>query len=684
MSSAGARFRNRKISLKQSLQVFKQNELPELEIEDQQRELEHFDTGVEKGEEEEHHLQQVIIANQAAVAGNQVKQIYIPTPDASQKWAEASKYYAKDFKEPSNYICFSSTVEDTCRPFYCLDEVDEEFVKKLNASSKEAISESEFESIAEAFEKIIEKKQPFLTMDPESILGFKELKSICMNSYESLHSDLSKELDFEPFRTLFDKAENSNMRELPVLLDTYGEEVYKHWRERKIQRRGKPVFPTLKFESPTQKDDNDTYICFRRREVRQARKTRRQDTQSSDRIRLLYSELKRARELVYMCAEREARRMKFVETEKRVFDLRCHVKSLKRELGVKGEEEDLVSPKRKKIVPIIPDVKLEPRDRVLSAVKRSGGGSSVSAPSGTSAAAIKRTPANSSSTQLYVRLPSSRIPDLDMTTVSAVLKEKDKAISAAVTEKLRQRAKMDQGWVNLTEDCFNPLFKINMPEDHILDSSHVPYSSIASSLYEVEKSNYITAKLSETLRKHAPLPNVVTLKNSNGETVTTPSVSTYAAGCKGNVDVSQPIVKFRKRVGRRGVWIDRKPTHAPLDSYLNFSSDSEPETHLNVYDCREDRNKRLASRFSFDQDIERYEPIDPSRLNQISAQTQSIRFGSMLLTKSYEHLQHARQKYLLGQHEALQQKSVSEGNGLRVPLSSSMSTPSATSNVLKH
>jgi enhancer of polycomb-like protein len=48
---ASARFRQRKISVKQTLQILLQSDIPDLEDE-QQRELQQVETGVEKGEEE--------------------------------------------------------------------------------------------------------------------------------------------------------------------------------------------------------------------------------------------------------------------------------------------------------------------------------------------------------------------------------------------------------------------------------------------------------------------------------------------------------------------------------------------------------------------------------------------------------------------------------------------------------
>lgn len=51
VSSSSARFRQRKISTKQVLQILYQADIPDLE-EEQQRDLQQIETGVEKGEEE--------------------------------------------------------------------------------------------------------------------------------------------------------------------------------------------------------------------------------------------------------------------------------------------------------------------------------------------------------------------------------------------------------------------------------------------------------------------------------------------------------------------------------------------------------------------------------------------------------------------------------------------------------
>jgi enhancer of polycomb-like protein len=105
---------------------------------------------------------------------------------------------------------------------------------------------------------------------------------------------------------------------------------------------GKPIAPTLKFEENEKDDSNDPYICFRRREVRQVRKTRRQDAVSSERIRRLKTEMQQARDLVSMVSSREKMRDEALKAEKKVFLMRCKVKEVKRKLAIVGGDEDLV------------------------------------------------------------------------------------------------------------------------------------------------------------------------------------------------------------------------------------------------------------------------------------------------------------------------------------------------------
>lgn len=805
-AGAGARFRQRKISVKVTLPIFNQKDVSggELELEPSQlhhlnsgaaqqpRDLHAIETGVDKNEEDEVHLQQVINAAQRVLLGASdskddkglASSVYIPTPDASKLWKDAPKYYSDlKFIEPESYIKFSATVEDTLGVEYNMDEADEEFfnntlvkeypesqmksdkrkVEKGSTSDSpsedtKACSELEFEAICDRFEKTIEEKQPFLSMDPSTILSYKELSSIILDEFNSstnkdypylltgsnlkyisttsLKEKLSKELSFEPFVTTFDKDQLStcSTRSIPKLMQLFGQPVYDHWKARKLERKGKAITASLKFEDPNanEKDnDNDPYICFRRREFRQARKTRRADNLGAERIRLMQKSLKRARELVFDVCKRELLKLQTWEADYEIFKLRSEAKSVKRAVGIKGDDHLFYPHKRKRIIKIEPEEEEEVEyTKTKKERRRQQDCDSPAFATSKERLANGQTQPEASSTQPYVKLPPSKIPDMDLVTVSLVLKEKNETIKRAVLEKLRKRKDHDKGYVNITYDPYQPFFNISTNKGNKnMELSHIPYSSIASSNYhQVNTTNVLSDQLKKLLEDgKRPYPGMKTFSGSNGELIPSkpfPHLQTllkdhlnskvnnsgYVAQLLSNIEsnnfstysngfgkqendededgshISGPIFRLRKRAGRANrIFVDRKglmsrPDEA-INTWLNESAnlDGEEQDNMdvekvvpNAYDCKADAVKRMDSRWRFDDDYSEYDKgirnpfsLDPSRLNSISEDTQSIRFGSMLLSKSYDLLREsAHQRQVLIQQarmRALQQQQLGKG-----------------------
>jgi len=812
-AGAGARFRQRKISVKVSLPIFNQKDVSggELELEPSQlhhlnagaaqqpRDLHAIETGVDKNEEDEVHLQQVINAAQRVLLGASdskddkglASSVYIPTPDASKLWKDAPKYYNDPtFIEPESYIKFSATVEDTLGVEYNMDEVDEEFFnntlikeypkpqKKTDKrkSEKDSPSDSsldeskvctelEFETLCDKFEKTIEEKQPFLSMDPSTILSYKELSTIILDEFNSsankdypylltgsnlkyistttLKEKLSKELSFEPFVTAFDKDQLStcSTRSIPKLMQLFGQPIYEHWKGRKLERKGKAITASLKFEDPNanEKDnDNDPYICFRRREFRQARKTRRADNLGAERIRLMQKSLKRARELVLSVCKRELLKLQSWESDYEIFKLRCEAKSVKRSVGIKGDDHLFYPHKRKKIIKIEPEEEEEVEyTKTKKERKRQQESGTPAFPASKERLLNGQTQPEASSTQPYVKLPPSKIPDMDLVTVSLVLKEKNEAIKRAVLEKLRKRKDHDKGYVNITYDPYQPFFNISTNKGNKqMELSHIPYSSIASSNYhQVNTTNVLSDQLKKLLEEaKRPFPGMKTFSGSSGELIPSKpfphlqtllkdhlnskmndsgyiaqllsniesnNFSTYSNGFgkqegeedEDGSDISGPIFRLRKRAARANrIFVDRKglmnrPDDA-INSWLNETDSQELDAidqdmmdfHKaipNAYDCKADAVKRMDSRWRFDDDYPEYDKgirnpfsLDPSRLNSISDDTQSIRFGSMLLSKSYDLLREsAHQRQVLIQQarmRALQQQQLSKGTSSQV------------------
>lgn len=124
------------------------------------------------------------------------------------------------------------------------------------------------------------------------------------------------------------------------------ESVFTHWQARRREREGRPIIPPLQYED-TQKGEIDPYVCFRRRETKPVRKTRRTDQQSLERLRKLRSEMEMARNLLEMVLRREKIRKEGLVLEHTVFDKKCKLREYQRQLGIK-EDEDLMPKKKRK------------------------------------------------------------------------------------------------------------------------------------------------------------------------------------------------------------------------------------------------------------------------------------------------------------------------------------------------
>lgn len=314
-----SRFRVKKLSPKHPLPVFKEYQLPDLtDVTNIQRAVPQIETGVEKEEEEEHDLQAAISAAQAAVTTGASVEKYIPTPDASRLILneEYTALYKKKYKEPSTFIRFSSTVEDCIGCPYYMDEEDDTFLTEYNKQHPgEILSEDSFEKIMFEFESITNQVWPHLYLDPTQVADY--------TTFVEHLPEYSKIKSF------------SNLAV-----------IYKHWRGRRIERGGKSIIPQLKFEESL-KNETDPYVCFRRRETKPIRKTRRTDQQSLERLRKLRSEMEMARNLLEMVLRREKIRKEGLILEHTVFEKKRALYDYQRKLGIK-EDDDLLPLSKKK------------------------------------------------------------------------------------------------------------------------------------------------------------------------------------------------------------------------------------------------------------------------------------------------------------------------------------------------
>ncbi|OAQ24114.1 hypothetical protein K457DRAFT_142208 [Linnemannia elongata AG-77] len=318
MKNVGARFRNRKINNKQLLHVYRAVDIPDLdETLNLQRSIPQTETGVDKEEETEHHLQAAISASNLSTTTGEAKALYIPTPDASRKIDNYRDFYSRAFTEPSTLIRFSSTVEDCVGCPYNMDDEDDKWLKEFNEKrgKDDRLDEDQYELIMWQFEKITNERVPYLQLDSGQIPPLDDLTATFTG----------------PQLLPLKKAASS---------------VYPWWSERRTKRGGKVITPQLKFEEVV-RNESDPYLCFRRRESKPIRKTRRTDQQSIEKLRKLRMEMESARSLLEMVSRREKVRKESLVLEHMIFDQRCKVREYRKNLGIKDDDDDVQSQKKK-------------------------------------------------------------------------------------------------------------------------------------------------------------------------------------------------------------------------------------------------------------------------------------------------------------------------------------------------
>lgn len=692
--NAAPRFRQRKISLKQQLRILWQRDLPS-NIEDVRGDLLGIvETGVDKNEEDERHLQAVL--NSANISGKS-SGAFIPTPKASVKWNEYSNFYHPGWSETESYIRSSATVEDAQGNEYNMDEEDVVHLSEINSKitdAKAKCTEDEYEMVCTLIEAVVAEKQPFLSIQPDQLFGYKELEKHIFEKLEARKKAAANPLDLERMLAEAQSPDYANKlvgspnRSLTASVKTFGSAIYQHWRKRKLARGGKSIFPSLKYESGLASDDSDPYVCFRHREVRQSRKTRRTDQQNSGRIRKLHTEMQDAQSIFNLILSRERKRLQQIQTDFEVFELRCRVKALKRKLKIGPEPDDiglLVSvPKRvrqeeearkrreeserQKRAQLARE-KLEREKEKKEASRESHRESSKEPRSSAGAASLAAAEARKTAAAMA---NGSRIPDLDHITVESQLADRDAALEQAVAEKLRQRKEADEGWVNATGnpyvpyvDFFNPTLMSppnssdsdSFRADDLMDIDNLAANTKPESDYEnLDMGTHGYARSSDSqlmlplsYPDNSDSAEVIELQHSDSATDGTesgsPQLSRYSDidffrnPNRFSVPRDAPQAFCRKRTFGNITYIDRiiPPKSNPLAKFGD-----------KLMRSSNDEDARLVDRYRFDHEYmdtsDNIEDLcnDPSKLNGISFETQNLRFSSMLTAKACELLADAQ------------------------------------------
>ena len=129
--------------------------------------------------------------------------------------------------------------------------------------------------------------------------------------------------------------------------------IYPHWRDRKIMRRGAKIIPQLDVDEPS---ETEPYGCFRRRDGKQVRKTRRTDTTPAEKVSRLRVELAQASDIAMSVVAREVKKSEAARDNLTLLDLRIKLVDLKRrypQFAILTDDQMLVDPERAHVPPKI-------------------------------------------------------------------------------------------------------------------------------------------------------------------------------------------------------------------------------------------------------------------------------------------------------------------------------------------
>lgn len=355
-------------------------------------------------------MQAVISAAQAAAqgaTGGKIAQLYIPTPEATASHLQYDELYPKRFTQPATYIRFSSTVEDTSGCPYCMTSDDVAFLKAYNQKKTKGppCSEDEFEEVMNFFEETAQTKQPFSAVGDAPVLAYEDLES-----------------DFD--ETIGDGARR------------FAKDIYPHWKNQRLFKGNRLLLPSLKFETNLETDEADPYVCFRRREVRQVRKTRGRDAQVTEKLKKMRSELETARLLLAQVKRRELTIRDSLANDKLIFEQRHAVKEIKRRLSIKADDEELLITQKVR--------------RPKRADARRFTDNFQPAPKPKPRPDLERVRQNIPGMKPQVTRADGRLVDSDLVYLEEQQAKKTEAIDTFIEDNLVKHQKWNVGWVDAT------------------------------------------------------------------------------------------------------------------------------------------------------------------------------------------------------------------------------------------
>ena len=226
----------------------------------------------------------------------------IPTPEAAVVISDYDQMYPAVFKQRKGFIRHTGTIEDLLfmQSKYISDQSD---IKFLNFKGLSDVSDkfAIFEHVMECFEDSANKfSEGIVSVD---------------SSLERIRNDTKLNAILEKETT-----------------ETELESWYTYWREKRRQNHCSLV-PSLKYED-VGKVGSDPYVCFRRRELKQPRKTRRSDAQVMEKIKKINFDLETIRIMLNAGIKRDKYKKESFMLETGSFEKYWTLRTWQQEYGI--------------------------------------------------------------------------------------------------------------------------------------------------------------------------------------------------------------------------------------------------------------------------------------------------------------------------------------------------------------